>query len=75
MIIVDLKKPTGPGSTPHTSAYVQLSRATALNRLSILRPFQAEDLHQSIPMELMEELNWQENMAELTTQKYQFINN
>ena len=42
-VIVDLKKPTTGFSTV-CSPYVQLSRAKALNQLSIMRPFDAEEL-------------------------------
>jgi hypothetical protein len=38
-VIVDLNTPSGPGSSSPMSAYIQLSQATALNRISIIRPF------------------------------------
>src|SRR5216117_1094652 len=48
-VVVDLKTPSGPGSYSPTSAYVQLSRATALDRVSIVRPFDAKDLCEPLP--------------------------
>ena len=69
-IVVDLKTPTGRGSSSPTSAYVQLSRATSLDRVSIIRPFDANDLRQPLPQELVDELRWQEQMAETTALLY-----
>ena len=54
------------GGSPHASAYVQLSRAKRLDQISILRPFNSEDLKQSLSDELLAELRWQEEMAALT---------
>jgi len=65
-VVVDLKTPSGRGSSWPTSAYVQLSRATALDRLSIIRLFDAKDLCEPLPQELLDELRWQEEMAERT---------
>jgi hypothetical protein len=65
-IIVDLKRPSG--HAPSTSAYVQLSRPTSLDRVSILRPFHIDELTAPLPQELIEELRWQEAMAEKTIQ-------
>ena len=62
---IDLMKPLSGGS-PHASAYVQLSRAKRLDQISILRPFNSEDLKQSLSDELLAELRWQEEMAALT---------
>ena len=69
-VVIDLKTPSGRGSSSPTSAYVQLSRATALNRVSIIRPFDANDLCQPLPQELLDELRWQEEMAERTAHMY-----
>ena len=57
-VIVDIKTPAGFGSGPTSaiSAYVQLSRATSLDRLSIMRPFDPEDLRRPLPSELVDEL-------------------
>jgi len=38
-VVVDLKKPSGPGASALSSAYVQLLRATALTQVSIMHPF------------------------------------
>jgi hypothetical protein len=66
---VDIKKPhTGAASV--MSPYVQLSRAQSLQRLSILRPFNSEDLRTPIPNELAIELEWEQRMSELTMQIY-----
>ena len=68
-VIVDLKTPSGPGSSP-MSAYVQLSRATALDQISIIRPFNEKDLWEPLSQELVEELQWQEEMARSTAYIY-----
>ena len=66
---VDIKKPhTGAASV--MSPYVQLSRGQSLQRLSILRPFDADDLRAPIPEELMAELEWEQKMNELTMEIY-----
>jgi len=66
---VDIKKPhTGAASV--MSPYVQLSRGRSLQRLSILRPFDPEDLRASIPDELKAELEWEQKMNALTTEIY-----
>jgi hypothetical protein len=64
-IIVDWKKPSRGCSCP-TSAYVQLSRATALDRVSIMRPFDVDELTAPLPQDLVDELDWQEEMAAKT---------
>jgi hypothetical protein len=65
-VVVDLKKPPGRGVSAPTSAYVQLSRATSLDRVSIMRPFNVADLTTPLPQELIDELRWQEEMANNT---------
>lgn len=67
-VIADLKKPIRGGS-PAASLYVQLSRCRCLNNLSIMRPFQAEELRTPLSNELLAELEWQENLAEHTKEK------
>jgi hypothetical protein len=62
-VIIDIRKPTGRGKTTSASPYVQLSRATALYRLSIMRPFTDDELRDSLPLDLQNELQWQEDMA------------
>jgi len=52
------------------SAYVQLSRATALDRISTIRPFNEKDLWEPLSQELVEELQWQEEMARSTAYIY-----
>jgi len=69
-VIVDLKTPSGPGSSSPMSAYVQLSRATALDQISIIRPFNEKDLCEPLSQELVEELQWQEEMAKSTAYIY-----
>jgi hypothetical protein len=65
-IVVDLKKPSGGGPSAPTSAYVQLSRARALDRVSIMRPFSVSELNAPLPPELEQELAWQEEMEAKT---------
>ena len=67
-VIVDLKKPTG--LCPSASPYVQLSRARARHRLSILRPFSTDELLSPLPEELQLELKWQEQRANETESLY-----
>jgi hypothetical protein len=69
-VIVDLKRPTGRGRSPRASPYVQLSRVKSLSRLSILRPFDPQDLRSPLPKELQAELQWQEDLAERTRKLY-----
>jgi hypothetical protein len=71
-IISDLHKPRGfgPGFTPSTSAYVQLSRATRLDRVSIMRPFDEKEFSLPLYPELIKEPAWQEDMAKATLEMY-----
>ena len=69
-VIVDIKQPSGRGKSPGASPYVQLSRAKSLSRLSILRPFNPQDLRSPLPKELQAELQWQEQLAEKTKKLY-----
>ena len=68
-VVVDLKKPPIGFSTV-CSPYVQLSRAKALNQLSIMRPFNADELRTPLSMPLQKELQWQEEMAAITQNRY-----
>ena len=68
-ILVDLKRPDKGGSSC-ASAYVQLSRATTLDHIFIMRPFNGEDLRAPLKLELQLELAWQEDMAAFTKEKY-----
>ena len=68
-VIVDLKKPTSGFSTV-SSPYVQLSRAKVLNQLSIMRPFDVEELRTPLSTALQGELQWQEDMAATTRNRY-----
>lgn len=52
------------------SPYVQLSRGLSLQRLSILRPFDPDDLRALIPDELKAELRWEQEMSILTAEIY-----
>jgi hypothetical protein len=67
-ILVDLKRPV-VGPSPASSAYVQLSRAKSLEKVFIIRPFDANEFRKPLSKELMEELQWQETMFEITKQK------
>lgn len=66
---VDIKKPH-VGSASVMSPYVQLSRGQSLQRLSILRPFDPDDLRAPIPEELKAELRWEQEMSVLTAEIY-----
>jgi ATP-dependent DNA helicase PIF1 len=66
---VDIKKPHTGGASV-MSPYVQLSRGQSLERLSILRPFDPEDLRAPIPDELTAELRWEQKMSELTMRMF-----
>ena len=66
---VDIKRPhTGAASV--MSPYVQLSRGQALQRLSILRLFDPDDLRAPIPEDLEVELKWEEEMSKETIRLY-----
>jgi hypothetical protein len=71
-VIADLKKPSDGGS-PSTSPYVQLSRARNLSQVSIMRPFNAEELRTPHPPELVRELQRQEDLAAQTDALYRGI--
>ena len=58
------------GAASVMSPYVQLSRGQSLQRLSILRPFDPDDLRAPISEELKAELKWEKEMSELTTSIY-----
>ena len=68
-VICDIHRPR-TGSAPSTSPYVQLSRARSLERVSIMRPFNADELSTPLPKELLEELKWEEDMAQRTRAVY-----
>jgi hypothetical protein len=65
---VDLMKPSSGGS-PFASGYVQFSRAKRLDHVSILRPFDPDNLRESLSDDLLAELQWQEDMAILTLER------
>ena len=66
---VDIKRPH-VGAASVMSPYVQLSRSQSLQRLSILRPFDADDLRAPISEELKAELKWEQEMDEKTARIY-----
>jgi len=67
-VICDLKRPAG--LHPATSAYVQLSRSKTMQNVSIMRPFDEDKFRRPLDTELIEELAWQERMAEHTTRVF-----
>ena len=67
-VIVDLYKPSG--ACPAASPYVQLSRATALDKVFILRPFDKAELEAPISTALRDELDWEAKMAAETKVLY-----
>ena len=68
-VVVDLKRPS-TGFAPAASAYVQLSRCRALDRLSIIRPFDPSELTTKFSRELSDELKWEQEMDLDTRQRY-----
>jgi hypothetical protein len=69
-VLCDIEKPR-VGPAPSTSAYVQLSRARSLQRVSIMRPFNVDELSMPLSPELLEELRWENlEMAEKTKAVY-----
>jgi len=68
-VLCDLEKPR-TGQAPTTSVYVQLSRARSLQRLSIMRPFNVDQLTTPLPPELLDELQWESDMDEKTRALY-----
>jgi len=74
-IISGLQKPSGFGSrfTPSTWAYVQLSCATRLDQVSIMRPFGEKEFSLPLDPELIKELEWQEDMAKATLATYGWV--
>ena len=68
-ILVDLKKPA-IGPSPSASPYVQLSRATSLDRVFIIRPFDTDEFRKPLSKDLLEELKWEEATFEITKQRY-----
>jgi len=56
-----------------TSAYVQLSHVTTLDRVSIMRPFDEKELRLPLDPELIKELEWQEDMAKAILVRYGWI--
>lgn len=66
---IDLKRPP-TGFASGASAYVQLSRCRALNRLSIIRPFDPAELKEKLSKELLDELKWEQELDRDTRTKY-----
>lgn len=67
-VVVDIASP--PGFSPAASAYVQLSRATRRDQLSILREFTLKELQIPFSESLKRELEWQKTKAEETKLQY-----
>ena len=67
-VIVDLQRPKNGG--PAASPYVQLSRATSLDRVFILRHFTKEEMDTPLSKPLQDELLWEEQMHEKTMALY-----
>jgi len=71
-VIVDIKQPSF-GSCSASSPYVQLSRAQRLDRLSIMCPFNPDELSAPLSQPLQEELDWQESKATETYNLFQSV--
>ena len=71
-LLTDLKKPL-TGSTQAASLYVQLSRVRSLQELSIMRDFDPEELRKPLPEDLIKELEWEEQMDQVTKEKYGYM--
>ena len=67
--VADLKRPA-TGFSPSSSPYVQLSRATHLHRISIMRLFDPDQLRIPLSNDLVGELKWQDHMAKQTREWY-----
>src|SRR5436190_8722661 len=68
-VLCDIHRPR-TGLAPSTSPYVQLSRARSLGRVSIMRPFNVDELSTPLPKELLDELRWEEDMAQTRRAAY-----
>jgi hypothetical protein len=71
-LLTDLRKPL-TGSTEAASLYVQLSRVQSLQHLSIMRDFNPAELPIPLPKNLINELEWEEQMDKMTTDKYSYL--
>jgi hypothetical protein len=71
-LLTDLKKPM-IGSTQAASLYVQLSRVRSLQELSIMRDFDPAELRKPLPDDLIKELEREEEMDQLTKEKYRHL--
>src|SRR5579859_7299275 len=71
-LLTDLRKPF-TGSTEATSLYVQLSRVQSLQHLSIMRDFDPAELRIPLPENLINELEWEEQMDKMMTDKYSYL--
>ena len=67
--LIDLKHPP-IGFTDAASAYVRLSRCRAIDRLSIMRPFDPSELTTKLSDELLDELKWEEDLDRITHETY-----
>lgn len=68
-LLRDLQKPL-IGNTEAASLYVQLSRVQSLQQFSIMRDFDPGELRHKIWDDLKRELDWEEEMDEITKKKY-----
>ena len=71
-LLTDLCKPL-TGSTQAASLYVQLSRVQTIQQLSIMRDFDPEELRKPLPEDLIKELEWEEQMDQVTKEKYGYM--
>jgi hypothetical protein len=69
-MIVDIKKPSF-GSSSASSPYVQLSRGQSFEHLSIMRPFNPDELRTPLSKSLSRELQWQQLKAIQTLHLFQ----
>src|SRR5579859_4204668 len=71
-LLTDLRKPL-TGSTEAVSLYVQLSQVQSLQHLSIMRDFDPAELRIPLPENLINELEWEEQMDKMTTDEYSYL--
>jgi hypothetical protein len=71
-LLTDLHKPL-TGSTQAASLYVQLSRVQSLQQLSIMRDFDPAELRTPLSEDLIDELEWEEEMDKMTVEKYSYL--
>jgi len=71
-LLADLKKPLRD-SSPVASLYIQLSHCQSINNLSILHPFNVNELFVPLSDALIQELNWERTKYEETLHQWRHL--